>query len=252
MSKNVIMVAALAAVLYGAAAHAGGFGGLEAAYTRDDNFTGAPAGSPKTAEGMMTYSAYAGGYWPSADQRSAWILQGNAAVTRLSQFDVFDNKTLGLSTGVFHAFSRSNSMTAMVGAHAQRFADKTRDYEVYALQLGLKQKAGDRFFLREGLVLEKANAQVPSNEYRGAGLNVSLNWTPGASTLLTLGAGRLERDYDVTVANKRANTFAAAGFVQQLGQVVYLRGGAARQNNRTNAGSEYDSNVYTLALGVSL
>lgn len=246
------MVTALAAALYGAAVHADGFGGLEAAYSRDDNFTGAPAGSPKTAESMMTYSGYVGGYWPSADQRSAWILRGDAAVTRLDQFDVFDNKALGLSTGVFHAFSRSNSMTATAGAHAKRFDDKTRDYEVYALQLGFKQKASDGFFFREGLVLEKASAEVQSNEYDGTGLNVSLNWTPGKSTLLTLGAGRIERDYDVTVANKRTNTFATAGFVQQLGQVVYLRGGVTRQNNRTNAGSEYDSNVYTLALGISL
>ncbi len=246
------MVVALAATLYGAVVHADGFGGLEAAYTRDDNFTGAPAGSLKTADGVVTYSGYLGGYWPSADQRSAWILKGDAAVTRLDKFDVFDNRTFGLSTGMFHAFSAADSMTATVGAHAKRFEDKARDYNVYALQLGFKQKTSDGFFFREGLVLEKASAEVRSNEYDGAGLNVSLNWTPGRSTLFTLGMGRIERDYDVTVGNKRTNTFATLGVVRQFGENVYLRGGVTRQNNRTNAGAEYDSNVFTLGLGVSL
>lgn len=250
MKKAVI--AALIAALYGATVHAEGFGGLEAASTRDDNFTGAPAGSAKTAESIMTYSGYVGGYWPSADQRSAWILKADAAFTRLDKFDVFDNKTLGLSTGVFHAFSHSNSMTATVGAQTKRFDDKARDYDVYALQLSLKQKTSNSFFFREGLALEKASAEVRSNEYDGAGVNISLNWTPGRSTLLTLGAGRIERDYEVTVGNKRTNTFATVGFVQQFGQHVYLRGGVTRQNNRTNAGAEYDSNVYTVGLGVSL
>lgn len=247
-----IAITVLAMALYGTAVHATGFGGLETAYTRDDNFTGAPAGSPKTAESIVTYSGYLGGYWPSADQRSAWILKADAAVTRPDKFDVFDNKSYGLSTGVFHAFSRSNSITTTVGAHAKRFDDKARDYDLYTLQLGFKQKTSDSFFFREGLVIEKASAEVQSNEYDGVGLNVSLNWTPGRSTLLTLGGGRIERDYDVTVANKRTNTFATAGFVQQLGQVVYLRGGVTRQNNRTNAGAEYDGNVYTVGLGFSL
>lgn len=246
------IIAALVAALYGVAAYADGFGGFEVARTADDNFTGAPAGSPKTTERMTTYSGYVGGYWPATDQRSAWILKADAAATRLDTFDVFDNQTLGLSTGVFHAFSRSHSMTATAGVHAKRFDDKARDYDVYSLQLGFKQKTSDGFFFREGLILEKASAKVQSNEYDGAGVNVSLNWTPSRSSLLTLGLGRTERDYEVTVANKRTNTFATLGFVQQLGEHVYLRGGVTRQNNRTNSGAEYDSNVYTVGLGVSL
>lgn len=250
MKKAVI--AALVAALYGATAHADGFGGLETAYTRDDNFTGAPAGSPKTAESMVTYSGYLGGYWPAADRRSAWVLKANAAVTRLDKFDVFDNQTLGLSTGVFHAFNGSHSMTATAGVQAKRFDDKARDYDVYSLQLGFKQKTSGSFFFREGLVYETASAKVRSNEYDGAGVNVSLNWTPSRSSLLTLGLGRIVRDYEVTVANKRTNTFATLGFVQQFGRYVYLRGGVTRQNNRTNAGAEYDGDVYTVGLGFSL
>lgn len=251
-AKVAIVALTTGVMLYGTAVHATGFGGLEAAYTRDDNFTGAPAGSPKTAESIMTYSGFAGKYWPSASQRSAWILKADAAFTRLDKFDVLDSKAYGLSTGVFHKFSQSNSITTMVGAHSKQFDDNARDYDLYTLQVSLKQKTSDKFFFREGLVVEKASAEVQSNEYDGAGLNVSLNWTPSRASLLTLGAGRIERDYDVAVANKRTHTFATVGFVYQLGKYVYVRGGATRQDNRTNADTEYDSNLYTVAFGVGL
>lgn len=250
MKKTLII--ALAAALYGANAQADMFGGLEAAYTRDDNFNGAPAGSRKIEESLMTYSGYLGGYWPMANQRSAWILKGDAAATRLKEFDVFDNNAFGLSGGLLHGFSAANSMTVMTSAHARRFDDTARDQEVYGLQLGFKQKMSESFWFREGLTAEKASAKTASNEYDGYGVNASLNWSPARSTLLTLGIGWNQRDYDVAVANERTGTLVTLGFVQQLGEHVYVRGGVARQQQRTNAGGRFDGNLYTLALGINL
>lgn len=250
--KKKTLIIALVAALYGANAQADMFGGVEAAYTRDGNFTGAPAGSQKIKESLMTYSGYLGGYWPMANQRSAWILKGDAAATRLKEFDVFDNRTFGLSGGLFHAFSPANSMTVTTSAHARRFDDTARDQNVYGLQLGFKQKMSESFWFREGLAAEKASAKTASNEYGGYGINASLNWSPARSTLLTLGIGWNQRDYDVAVANKRTGTLMSLGFVQQLGEHVYVRGGVAHQQQRTNAGSSFEGNLYTLALGFNL
>lgn len=246
------LAVALAAAFYGANAQADMFGGLEAAYTRDDNFTGAPAGGRKVKESMATYSGYLGAYWPMGNQRSAWVLKGDAAVTRLKQFDVFDNRTFGLSGGLFHAFSQANSMTVMTSAHARRFDDTTRDQNVYGLQLGFKQKMSESFWFREGLTVEKASAKTASNEYGGYGVNASLNWSPARSTVLTLGIGWNQRDYDVALANERTSTLASLGVLQQLGEHVYVRGSMARQQQRTNAGSSFQGNLYTVALGFNL
>lgn len=250
MKKTLIV--ALAAALYGANAQADVFGGLEAAYTRDDNFNGASGGSPKIKESLVTYSGYLGGYWPMANQRSAWILKADAAATRLKEFDVFDNNAFGLSGGLFHAFSQASSMTVITSAHARRFDDTARDQNVYGLQLGFKQKMSQSFWFREGLNAEKASAKTASNEYGGYGANGSLNWSPARSTLLTLGIAWTRRDYDVAVANERTGMLASLGIVQQLGEHVYVRGGVARQQQRTNAGSRFDGNLYTLALGINL
>lgn len=250
MKKAVVV--AIATWLYGSAAQADVFGGLEAAYTRDDNFTGAPAGGAKTAESLQTYSAYVGAFWPQANQRSAWVVRGDVADTRLNKFSEFNNTGFGLSGGVFHPFNERNSMTATLGAYTKRFDDGTRDYDVYALQFGFKQKTSDRFFFREGLVLEKAQAKTRSNEYDGYGINASLNWTPARATLLSLGVGQAERDYSVALGNERTSDHLTLGLVQQVGQYVYLRAGVTHQKNSTNAGAKYDGNVYTVGIGVSL
>lgn len=250
--KKKTLIIALAAALYGANAQADMFGGLDAAYTHDDNFNGARAGSQKIDESLMTYSGHLGGYWPMASQRSAWILKGDAAVTRLQEFDVFDNRVFGLGGGLFHTFSRAYSITVMTSAHARQFDDSARDQNVYGLQFGFKQKVSENFWFREGLTAEKVSAKSASNEYDGYGVNASLNWSPARSTLLTLGIGWNQREYDVVVANERTGTLVTVAFVQQLGEHVYVRGGGARQQQRTNAGSEFDGNLYTLALGINL
>lgn len=247
-----ILFIALVGALCGTNARADSFGGLEAAYTRDGNFTGAPVGSQKIKESMLTYSGYLGAYWPMANQRSAWVLKGDAAVTRFKEFDVFDNRTFGLSGGLFHAFSQANSMTVTTSAHARRFDDTARDLNVYGLQLGFKQKMSESFWLREGLNAEQASAKTASNAYGGYGVNASLNWSPARSTLFTLGIGWHQRDYDVAVANERTSTLASLGVVQQMGGHVYVRGSMARQQQRTNAGSRFEGDLYTLALGFNL
>ena len=200
----------------------------------------------------MTYSAYLGYYWPSADQRSAFILKGDAAATRLDRFDVFDNTSAGLGLGFYRGFSRYNSMTGMLSSHAKKFDDSARDYNVHAAQLGFKQKTSDSFWFSEGLRYETADATVRSNEYDGYGVSVALNGNPARATLLTLGAGHTQSDYKVSVGNRRTSNNITLGWVQELTKVFYLRAGATQSANKTNAGTKYDTTVYTVGLGVSM
>lgn len=246
-----LLGAALAAVLHLPAAQAEMFGGLEAGYTRDTNFNGAPDGAPRIEENIASYTAYLGHYAPSASGRSAFIVKGDIQVNRLDKIPALDNTIYGVSVGTFHAFSRYNSMTSNLGVRAKRFDDSRRDGEVYALQFGFKQKTSDRFWFREGLVAEYGTAEVKSGEYTGYGANGSLNWKPGASTLLNLGLAWNRRVYDVLAADERTGKQVTLGLVQEFGKHVYVRVSATGLNNSANDGSKYDSKVYSAGLGLS-
>ena len=250
MTKRTIAAAALFA-LGAPLAQADGFGGLDIARSHDVNFTGAPKGSPKTAENITVYSGHLGNYWPSADARSALILKADVALARLDRFSVLDNETYGLGFGGYHSFSPANSMNALVGASTRRFEDRNRNLNVYSAQLGFKQNAAESFWVREGVLLEKGVERTNANNYSGYGLNASLNWSPARATVLMLGMGRNVRVYDVQVADRRTSDQLTLGAVQQLGEHLYLRAGASRQANKTNAGNRYDTTVYTVGIGAS-
>ena len=228
------------------------FGGAEAGWTRDTNFTGAPAGATKVEEDIASYSLYLGHFTPLANKRSAFIVKADVGAARMDTFTVLDNESFGASLGLFHGFSRTQSLTATVGGSARRYDDSLRDTESYYAQLGLKQKLSDSFWLREAAVYDAGQAKSSSAEYTGVGVNGSLNWAPAKPTLFTLGAGWNERDYNVTVANKRTSTSVSLGLVQQLGAVMYVRLGATAQTNKTNAGSEFDTVLYSVGLGFGL
>lgn len=250
MKKRAIFAVLVVGGIMTGPARAGLFGGIDAGRTRDTNFTGAPSGAAKTAETMMTYSGYLGFYRPSADLRSAFVMRADAAATRFDNFNVFDNSLFGLSAGVFHAFSRANSMTFMVGANTRRFSDALRNTNAYNTQLGFKQKLGERFWLREGAGYEIGKAKARANEYRGYSAYGSFNWSPFRWTLVSLGASHTKRVYDVTVADRRTSDQASLGLVQQFGRYLYARASVARQRNSTNAGSAYETTVYSAGLGV--
>ena len=251
-NKVNVLVAAVTAAFFSPLAQAEIFGGVEVGYTYDTNFTAAPDNSPKVAENIMTYSGSLGNYLPFAGNSSAWIVKADVAATRLDQFTALDSNSFGLNTGIYHGFSSSNSMTAMVSGYARRFDVDVRDTETYAAQLGFKQKIDKSFWFREGVTYEVGKAQANSNEYSGYAVNGSLNWAPAAPTLLTLGLAHNTRIYDVLVGDVRTSNQATLGLVQQFGKHVYLRGGVTLAANKTNAGSEYDTTIYTAGLGVNL
>lgn len=250
--RNKTICVVLACGLTSAPAMADWFGGAEAGWTRDTNFTGAPAGATKTEENIAGYSLYLGHFTPLANKRSAFIVKADAGAARMDTFDVLDSESFGASMGLFHGFSRMQSMTATVGGNARRFDDPLRATEAYYAQLGFKQKLANSFWSREGAVYDAGKAKSVSAEYTGVGVNGSLNWAPAKSTLFILGAGWNERDYNVTVANKRTSTSVSLGLVQQLGAVMYVRLGATALTNKTNAGSEYDTVLYSVGLGLAL
>ena len=249
---NQKFVTVLLCSLTSSSAMADWFGGAEAGWTSDTNFTGAPAGAAKVEESIASYSLYVGHFMPLANKRSAFIVKADAAAARLDKFDVLDNESYGGSFGLFHGFSRMQSLSATVGGSARRYEDSQRDTESYYAQLGFKQKLSESFWLREGLVYDTGAAKVASAEYVGYGVNGSVNWAPFKSTLLTLGGGWNEREYEVAVANERTSASASLGVVQQLGKVIYVRAGATAQEHKTNAGSAYDTVLYSVGLGLSL
>lgn len=250
--NRTLLAAALVGVINLPAAQAEMFGGGEVGYARDTNFNGAPEGAARLEENITSFTTYLGHYSPSANGRSAFIVKGDIQANRLEKTPVLDNNIFGVSAGTFHAFSRHNSMTSNLGVRGKRFDDSRRDGEVYALQFGFKQKMSDRFWFRQGLVGEYGTAEVKSGEYTGYGVSGSLNWKPGASTLLNLGLSWNRRVYDVPVADERTGKQLTLGLVQELGKHVYLRASATRLNNSANDGSEYDSNVYSVGLGFGL
>ena len=247
-----LLAAALAGAIYLPAAQADMFGGGEVGYARDTNFNGAPSGAARLEENITSYAAYLGHYSPLDSGRSAFIVKGDVQVNQLEKTPTLDNNIYGVSVGTLHTFSQHNSMTSNLGIRAKRFDDSRRDGEVYALQFGFKQKMNDRFWFREGLVGESGTAEVKSGEYTGYGVSGSLNWKPGASTLLNLGLAWNQRVYDVLAADERTGEQLTLGLVQEFGKHVYVRASATRLNNSTNDGSEYDSNVYSVGLGYSL
>lgn len=250
--RNKAFGAVLVCSLSSVPASADWFGGADAGWTRDNNFTGAPAGVAKVKEAIASYSLYVGHFTPLADRRSAFIVKADAAAARLNTFKVLDNESYGLSLGLFHGFSRRHSLTATVGGNAQRYGNKQRDAETYYAQVGLKQNWSPSFWLREGLVYDRGEAHAASGEYSGFGANGSFNWAPFKPTLLTLGGAWNRRDYNVAVANERTSTAVSLGLVQQLGAAVYVRAGATAQKNKTNAGNAFDTVLYSVGLGFSL
>lgn len=246
-----LVIIAISAALAAPTVYAETFGGLEASRARDVNFTGAPDGGARTMESINKYSGYLGSYRP-VGLRSALIVRLDATAVGMDTFDVLNHDSFGLGLGVYHGFSRANSMTFMVAERATRFDDKTRDTETYSAELGFKQKSGGGFFVRQGIGYETGKANAKSSEYNGYFIKGSLNWVLAKSSLATLGVAHNVRVYDTLTADRRTGNQATLGLVQELGKHVYLRGGVTQQENKTNAGSRYDSTVYTLGIGASM
>jgi hypothetical protein len=225
------------------------FGGLEAAFTHDSNFLASPSGAQAGAEDYFTFSGHLGGYWPSADQRTAFILRGDAALVLQDEHDALDRTDFGVSAGVYHAFSRRHSMTATAGLAARRYDDGTRDTDLGSVQLGLKQKTSETFWFREALLIERADAQAAADRYDGYTLQGSLNWGPTRATLYSLSLARSARTYDSAPGVERTGWQFGAGLVHEFDRRYYLRAGYTRLSDETSAGVEYDSNIVTVAVG---
>lgn len=250
--RQALLVASIfASQLLAATVHAGGFGGLGADFSRNDNFNGAATNANKLAQNIMSYSGYAG-YYARLNESAAWVTTGNLQLVRFSTAKVLDSAIVGLNTGLFYAFNADSSMTTMIGARSKRFDDSNRDGEVYNLKFGFKQKVIPEFWFQEALQLEEGKAKISSGEYTGRGLSLSLNWKAAESTVLTLGIGRTKRIYDVTVANERTGNNVNLQLVRLFDKKFFVRAGLSRQNNSANDGSKSDSNVYTIGLGVKL
>lgn len=250
--KTILTTIALGALLGASAAHSATFGGAEVGYARDTNFNGAPDGADPLEEDIQSYTGYLGHFWPSASGRSALVLKADAQLNRFETAEVLDNTVYGGSAGIFHSFSRANSMNATLGARAKRFDDERRDGEVYSFAVGFKQKIRPQFWFQERLLLERGEAEVTAGEYNGYGISGSLNWKPLSSTLLSTSVGWTQRNYEVAVADERTNKQITLGVVQELGQHVYLRASATHQRNSANDGSDFDGNIYALGLGFSM
>jgi hypothetical protein len=227
------------------------FGGYEAAFTHDSNFLATPSSTQADAEDYFAFSGYLGRYWPSPDQRSAFVLRGDAALALHDRHNVLDRTDFGVTAGVYHAFSRRNSMTATASLLTRRFDDSTRDTDIASAHFGLKQKISEIFWFREGLSFERADAQTAADSYDGYTLQGSLNWSPTRGTLYTLALARTARTYDSSPDVERAGWQLSAGLIYELDPRYYLRAGYTRLSDETSAGIDYDSNIYTVALGAS-
>lgn len=250
--KTAVLGTVIAAILGAGSARAEMFGGAEFGSAVDTNFNGAPTGAAQLEETIQSYSAYIGNYVPSADGRSSLIMKGDAQANRLQEATALDNNLFGVSLGGYQAFSAANSMTATLSARAKRFDDSRRDGETYGVAFGFKQKVANGFWLREGLIAEHGTAQTPTGVYNGYGVNASLNWGLPSATLLSLGGAWNRRVYDVLAADERTNVQATLGVVQEIGKHFYMRLSATRQNNSANDGSDYNSNVYSAGVGISM
>ena len=227
------------------------FGGVEASYSHDSNFLASPANTPATPESSTTFSGYAGHYWPTADLRSAFILRGEAALVRQNTYTALNSTDVGGSVGYYQAFSPGHVMTLTAGVLARRFSNQSFDSNTGSLQLALKQKLSETFWLREFASVERSEVSTTAYGYNGRTLLGSVNWGPNRLTLLSLSASLSARTYDGAPGSARVGRQVGATWVQQFNDAAYWRAAIATQTNETLTGVKYDSTVYSVALGLS-
>lgn len=229
------------------------FGGLEIGHAKDTNFNGAPSGGNKLSEGITSYSGYMGYYTPIGITGStAFIVKGSIQAYRFDTAKSLNNNTYGLNSGIYHAFSTTSSMTALLGARTNRFDNSALNGNVYDVNLGFKQNTGENFWFREGLSYEKGTAKNASGEYRGYSASGSLNYKPADSTLLIAGASWYKRNYNTLTASIRTGNQVTLSVIQSLSKAIYLRAGANKQWNKIDGGNDYTTMVYSVALGFAI
>lgn len=231
-------------------AQAGMYGGVDFGWARNSNFTAATGSQTPTPESIWTTSANLGYYIPSAQQTSAVVFGINASHNRFGHFTVLDNNGFGGMVGFYHRFTGGNSLFASAAGLDARYANSALNTRIYSGILGLRQPVGPRFWFGEGVTYQKGYANTPANAYHGVNGNVSLNWTPWQSTLLSASAARETDTYDVSTYGSRTLVLGQLSLVQQLGRVVYVRGSAARVRNAA-FGIRYWNTLYTLGVGAS-
>jgi len=249
--NNKLLLVVLVMTLGATQVMADTFGGVEYGYTTNDNFNGATGSTAKLEENIASTTVYLGHFKPSADKRSAFIIKGKVQVNSFDKASQLDNTVYGISAGQFYKFSKRNSVTTTFGVRAKRFDDSRRDGEVYSLSASFKQKKSKRVWFREGLLLEHGEAEANSGVYNGYGVSGSVNMKLTSKTVINLGASWTRRIYDVTQADKRTGKQLSLGLVQQFNKSLYLRASAALLSNSANDGTDYDSNIYSVGMGLT-
>jgi hypothetical protein len=228
------------------------FGGGEAAYSHDSNFLASPADVPATSDNSTVYSTYLGHYWPSDDLRNAFLMRGEAALVRQNTFTALDSTDYGASLGYYHAFSARNVLTASVGALARRFSDASFDSHTASLQASLKQRVSATVWLRESASVEHSSVSTSDFSYTGRTYATSATWNPARPAQISLSLSWWTRSYDGAPGAPRTGRQTGAAWVQQLGDVVYLRASLAKQRNETLDGTGYGTTIYSLGLGFGM
>lgn len=228
------------------------FVGAEVNYSHDSNFLASPANVPAAPDSSTTFSGYAGHYWPTADLQSAFVLRGEAALVQQNTYTVLDSTDIGASVGYYHAFGPRHVMTVTAGGLERRFSDRSFDSNTESLQLALKQKLSETFWLRESAGVERSDVSTADFSYSGRTLLGSANWGPNRSTLVSLSASVSPRTYDGAPGAARVGREVGAGWLQQFGGTAYVRAAIATQHNEILTGAKYKSTVYSVALGLSM
>lgn len=240
-------------VLGSGGVHAQGelFGGVEAGIVHDSNFlAAATGGADRGSDRSLAGSGYLGYFWPSRDLRSALIVRGDAAVVRQQRADQASHAAVGGSVGFYHSFGPVHSMTGSLGHMLRSYENSSRDIDVTSLQLGLKQQLSARFWVREGLVIERGRAATDSDDYQGYGLSGSLNWGPTPDTVLTLSTAVTTREYSASGASRGGYQLGASA-LRQFGRHLYARLGLTHLRDQTAGGARYASNIFSLGIGAS-
>lgn len=210
-------------------------------------------GSSSTSNSDTSVDLFADlGVSKSIAQDTSLFFAGSAELTSYNSFTQFNATIGGLSAGLNKGFGEVVTARVAINGLLKRFGDSQRDSSAYGASFILKERLSPSFWLKEGYVYEKDNADSAFFSYNGNAVNVWAGYVILPKTTALLGYNYLVRDYDEPSGFKVTANTVSAGLEYAFMEKWFLDALYDHQASDSNLpGTNTSDNMFSVGLRYS-